>query len=289
MHRHHQAASRRIERYRSFQKFYRDAEPLIQRLSGETDELAYFSAYYSFAVVAGGIDGGFDERAVDVLFGNKPYDSTQGPPQVKGGEIFRSTRLHSEQGASMRYELTDAGEVLCLLYPARSERMRSSESFYLLEVIPDPVQLLDPRIVRRHLRYLACYMAATSLDGAITVRQRIRMTYLKCTKRYAVGRAMKSPRAQVFLAKVATWVLTVACSGAALFMLQRIWPEEDGVTPAVRRAAADAQREATRQRYILEKIHDALSRPASTSTPDLSRAPLASPGVRRTDDKSERR
>ncbi|MCW0399318.1 hypothetical protein NB700_001874 [Xanthomonas sacchari] len=209
------ASDCRLERYRAWERFYAVAETIICTLSRDRADIAYFLPY-SFHVVPGGVAGGRDDLAVDVIFGNRPYDASG----ARVTDDVRPLRLHTENGASMRYERMDSGQVLCLLYPARAERTQSRVSLVLLERIRHPDQL-NKRTLSRHLSYLAAYMAVTSLDGSPTFAQRARYAfiYLKC--RYAIDGQMRPSRWSIGLRKLLWWVATVGCSGAVLFVLQR--------------------------------------------------------------------
>lgn len=212
----------RTDRYRSWDRFHKDAATTINALAKEREDIAYFLPY-AFHVIPGGEAGGREDTAVDVIFGQRPYD-VSGDPY---GEGNRPIRIHAESGASMRYERMDSGQVLCLLYPARAERTHSRVSLVLLERIRHPVDL-NPRRLNRHLASLAAYMAMTSLDGSPTLRQRARYArmYLQC--RYANGRRMQPSRLYVGARKTLWWILTVGLSGFVLFLLQRHFSNPPG-------------------------------------------------------------
>lgn len=177
-----------MAKYREFVAFHDSARIKITDIAKGLEEISYFLAY-DFVVYPGGIEHAQDKRTVEVCFGHKPYDSTYGPEQQKGGETYRSIRLHTEQGASLRYELTDAGKVLCLLYPARSERIKPLVSVVLMDTL-SCAEELNERTLTSHLRYLAAFMAHTSLDGDITWPQRLRYAWLYGTCRFAKARRM---------------------------------------------------------------------------------------------------
>ncbi|MEG8066287.1 hypothetical protein G3N90_15595 [Xanthomonas hortorum pv. gardneri] len=209
----------RKERYRSWVRFYQTADATINALAQKREDIAYFLPY-SFYVIPGGLEGGLEDQAVDVIFGNRHYDVSG----EVGDHDARPLRLHIERGASMRYERADSGQVLCLLYPGRSERTHSIVSVVLLERIRHPDHL-NNRTLSRHLANLAAYMAATTLDGSPTLGQRFRyrIMYIKCRYAKGSGRRMQPSRLSVGLGKLVWRILTVGCSGAVLFFLQRFF------------------------------------------------------------------
>ncbi|MBD5034971.1 hypothetical protein VWT76_15855 [Xanthomonas citri pv. citri] len=207
----------REERYRSWVRFYESAKATVTALALERKDIAYFLPY-DFHVIPGGQAGALDDLTVDVIFGIRLYDVSGDV----GGQGKRPLKTHSETGASLRYERTDSGQVLCLLSPGRAERTHSIVSMVLLERIRHP-NSLNKRTLSRHLASLAAYMAATSLDGSPTIGQRLRyaIIYVKCRYARANGRRMQPSRLSVGASKLLWWVFTVGLSGTVLFLLQR--------------------------------------------------------------------
>lgn len=248
--RHQKAQERRLAKYREFGTFHDAAQIKMADIARDLEEISYFLAY-DFVVQPGGIEHAQDRRTVEVYFGHKPYDSTYGPERHKGGESYRSIRLHTEQGASLRYELTDAGKVLCLLYPARSERIKPLVSVVLMATLSSAKEL-NERTLTSHLRYLAAFMAHTSLDGDITWPQRIRYAWLYSTCRFAKARRMQPPRLLTEARRIAAWALTIGCSGLLLLLFQT-----DNVSPTLERSRASAERQSTELLRQLEYIREA--------------------------------
>ncbi|MGZ1522260.1 hypothetical protein [Xanthomonas citri] len=237
------AHDQRIKRYLDFDKFRDHAAARLHTLASENEQIAYFLSY-GFYVLEGGKTAGWDESVVKVQFGSRPYLTAYGEPQLVYGEMSRSLRVFAEQGASLLYQRGDDGHVVCLLYPASSERESKTVSMVVLDIVRDPSDLLNDRLLRSHLKSLAAYMAATSLDGSPTRLQRCRYWWLHLAKRCTIGGVVRPRRLQVIAGKLALWIATVAFSGVALFGIQRWWPEKDAVAPAVLQASQAAQRSA---------------------------------------------
>lgn len=239
----HLARSRaRVARYQDFADFRRTAATTLPHVARTVRALDYFRAYYAFAGCPGGANGGIDDRLVEAILGEKPFDATRdfsrrGP----GGQP--STRVHSERGASLAYEYQDTGRVLVFLYPATTKRRRPLEDFIILAELGSPARLARPRVLRRHLRWLAAYMASTSLDGAITLPQCVRVGWLWLWHRRYEHRRLRPRRLWIGLGWLVKWVAMVALSGSLLYVIQRVWPLPDKVTPAVQRAAAIAHQD----------------------------------------------
>lgn len=268
------AVDRRTKRYLDFAAFRDGAESRVRTLTQEDEQIAYFLPY-GFYVLEGGKTAGFDETILEVKFGNRPFDAARSAPQLVGGDVHRPLRLFAEQGAALRYQRGNDGHVVCLLYPATSERETKAVSMVVLDFVRDPSRLLDDRLLRRHLKDLSAYMAATSLDGAPTTTQHLRYWWLHLAKRCAVDDTLQPRRLQLILGKLALWVATVAFSGVALFWIQRTWPEKDAVSPAVLEASKAAQRQGEAQIHALEQIRDALAASAAHEEPPPARANVA--------------
>ncbi|MEC3886276.1 hypothetical protein [Xanthomonas campestris] len=276
--RYQRAYDQRVKRYLDFDKFRDHAAGPIHTLASENEQIAYFLSY-GFYVLEGGKTAGWDDSVVKVQFGSRPYLTAYGEPQLVYGEMSRSLRVFTEQGASLLYQRGDDGHVMCLLYPASSEREPKTVSMVVLKVVNDPSNLLNDRLLRSHLKSLAAYMAVTSLDGSPTMLQRCRYWWLHLTKQRTIGGVVRPRQIQVIAGKLLLWVATVAFSGIALFLIQRRWPEKDAVTPAVLQASQAAQRKSEAQLRVLEQIRDTMAASAPTRATPSAPVKVPSPGA----------
>lgn len=183
---------------------------MFEKAKAQSPAFSYFSAYYSFYVTPGGRMGGDDDFVVDVFFGQKPFDATS---KNSHGTSLRGVRMHTELGASLHYTRDDQGGVFCQLFPAATERESKYDEFVLLDYVSEPSKLLNVSKISRHLRWLTTYMAGTSLDGAITLHQRIGMLWLRLVKRHYRERELHRSRLNQGVLHVIRWVLTIGCSG----------------------------------------------------------------------------
>ncbi|EQD44702.1 hypothetical protein B2A_09513, partial [mine drainage metagenome] len=181
---------------------------------------------------------------------------------------MRSVKFHSEQGASLRYIRQDTGKVLVCLYPARTEGTRPLEDMVLLTEVKDPQELQTNKTLRCHLVWLAAYMAKTSLDGAITLPQRLLMGYLWVFKRHYIRRRLQPTRAWVAVGYIVKWVFTVSLSGVLLYTIQRRWPPPDSVSHTITTQATIAHQDAVtiaRQTQAIDEAIRALVKLCSLS------------------------
>lgn len=183
---------------------------MFKKAQAQCPAFAYFSVYYSFHVVSGGRMGGDDDLVVDVFFGQKPFDASR---KRSHGTSSRGIRMHTEQGASLHYTRDDQGGVFCQLFPAATERELKLDQFVLLDHVGEPSELLDVSKISGHLKWLTTYMAGTSLDGAMTLRQRAGMLWLWLVKRYYREEEFRRSRLTQGVLHISRWVLTVGCSG----------------------------------------------------------------------------
>lgn len=275
--RHFRRVQQRTTRYQVFGKFRDEARQRFDSLAKLVHSLDYFRGYYSFIGCPGGADGGANDRVVDVIFGHRPFDATKDfSTHSNNGQP--GARLHVEQGASLRYERGDTGRVLVFLYPARTEARRPCEDFILLDEIADPGVLTRDSILRKHLRWLAAYMASTSLDGAITISQRLRVAALWLWFRRYERRRLHQRRTWIGLGWLAKWVATVGLSGLILFFIQAHWPPADSASPAIRKGTERAhidsvalKREVVALRVEVASIRAAIVKRSQSGASHLSR------------------
>lgn len=251
------ASKKRIDRYQAFEKFRREAKQLIEPLAAEREDIGFFAPYGFY--VHRGLEEASDQNQVEVGFSSRFLD-------VYKPSVGSLPRIVTESGAVLRYQRTDEGNVLCLLFPATRTNIDSIVSMIVLDVIADPSALLKVKTLQSHLSYLAAYMAMTSLNGAPTLWQRLLYFRLYGSKGYAEDKRVVPSRLRKFGDKVGTWVLTVACSGAALFGLQRAWPGPESVTPAIQAASAAAQENSLEQSRVLAEIRELLDQQRSNHT-----------------------
>lgn len=130
---------------------------------------------------------------------------------------YRNGGVHTttEHGASLMYRLDPSGQVRCLLFPATLNNPNHVSDKVLLATLA-PARLLDTTTQQQHLRYLAAYMAHTSLNGLPTLRQRWTIGVLLLTKAYVKNGALQPSRLRAACGRLWKWVLGVGLSGALI-------------------------------------------------------------------------
>lgn len=88
----------------------------------------------------------------------------------------------AEKGGTLSYTLLPTGDVAVLLYPARSKAHRAAEDALVLRVgYYDSAELL--LFLQNDLEDLVAYVYVTSLDRGATLGEKLRVRWLRWTKR----------------------------------------------------------------------------------------------------------
>lgn len=128
--------SDRKSRYIAFEKFHQASKDLFEAHANATKDKR-LADLYSFYVKPGGRYGGFDKKIVEIFYGSRPIGSIT--KIVDGFKPIRT--LEKAYGATLQYQRTDDGQVLCILIPASSENFHHPEDFIILDVISNPIEL----------------------------------------------------------------------------------------------------------------------------------------------------
>lgn len=209
----------RKERYEEFQHFANGAEALFNGLLASDSRAKDLSNFYSFYAKKGGAMGGVDKRVVEVFFGNRAIDHVETFESLDGEFPQRQSKLVSERGASLRYERTDTGTVICTLFPAETKSSRQREDSILLEWIANPRYLHSKRKVGAHWRSLISYMQCTSVDGEPTMLDKWRVGYLRFTRRLIVDGRAETTHIVAALESIFRYALTIGLSGFLLTLI----------------------------------------------------------------------
>lgn len=92
----------------------------------------------------------------------------------------------AEKGPTLLYSLAPTGEVVTLIYPARSDALRAREDCIALRAGPYTSYQLRMRLAR-DIRDLTAYGHVTSLNGRPTWRERLRTKWLRWTRGLSAG------------------------------------------------------------------------------------------------------
>ncbi|MFC7367714.1 hypothetical protein [Vreelandella zhaodongensis] len=203
----------RANRYAAFDNFREGSKDLFEAYAKSTESSLRLDSLYSFYVSPGGRYGGRNKKIVDVFYGNRPFDSI-----TETGVNFQTIRkLETARGATLSYQRTDDGLVLCSLSPAASENFHHPEDFILLDMVKNPTEL--ERKSKRHWRMFQAYMESTCLDGKPTFFQKILVFYLRNFKEFVADKTLQKRRASVFFREIAKYTVTVGLSGFIILMV----------------------------------------------------------------------
>ena len=205
--------SRRRDRRTDFEFFFRNAKSDFEAIAACDARTAFLDGIYSLRVVPGGRHGGQDPDAVEVFFGNRPYDSVTEPVQERGGGISTRRRLLAEAGATLSYQRMASGVVLCTLHPAGADGFRRRESAIILEWVQNPRLFTGRGALERHWRCFMSYMEYTSLEGDPTWLDRLRVWWLFASRGLIVDGKHEAPWGLSKLSVAGFFVFAVGLSG----------------------------------------------------------------------------
>lgn len=269
----------RIERYEDFEQFANGAEALFNGLLAADSRAEELSTFYSFYAKKGGAMGGVDKRIVEVFFGNRAIDHVKTFESQDRTFPQRHSKLLSERGASLRYERTDTGTVICTLFPAETKASRQREDSILLEWITNPRSLHSKRKVGAHWRSLISYMQCTSVDGEPTTLDKLRIGYLRFTRRLIVDGRAETTRIVAAIESAFRYALTIGLSGFLLTLINvfggsKEAEKQQAELVSLTRVLSDAHGliKAQSERIVsLEQRVDAMQRTAQGPNPAVNR------------------
>lgn len=204
--------SDRINRYASFKQFYKEAKDLFEAYAN-SKKSERLSNLYSFYVKPGGRWGGTNSRIVEIFYGSRPFNAIT--IIANGSQVTR--KLEKAHGATLNYELTDDGRVLCTLTPASSENFHHPEDFILLGIVKNPAKLRSKS--KCHWRFFQAYMESTCLDGNPSLFQKICVFYLRTFHECVVNKTLQKRRSTEFFCEIPKYVLTVGLSGFIILLI----------------------------------------------------------------------
>lgn len=194
----------RAKRYAAFDKFYEDAKELFESYADSTPECKRLGDLHSLCICPGWRHGGLDKRIVEIFYGNRPFDSVT----TIDKNLQPTKKLETAHGATLSYERTDDGQVLCDLYPAASENFRPPEDFIRLGVVKNPATLKSKS--KQHWKTFLAYMQVTCLDGKPSIFQRIRVFYIRIFKERFVNGTVQRRKASEFTGAIVKKAALVA-------------------------------------------------------------------------------
>lgn len=210
----------RSSRYAAFDDFREGAKELFQKHAESTPEYKRLDNLYSLCICPGGRFGGSNKKEVEIFFGNRPFDSVT----EIGENLQKINKLETAHGATLSYQRTDDGQVLCTLSPAASENYRPKEDFIFLGIVKDPAELKKKS--KRHWKIFLAYMESTCLDGKPNLCQKARVFYLRNFKESVVQKTLQRRPASVVSGEILKYTATVGLSGFVILLVT--WVKESG-------------------------------------------------------------
>jgi len=160
-----------------FRWFKEMAERDIRKIIADVPNFAALEEYTAFVVFER------EGSAVQAGFGARPM----GRRTIEG-------KTAVESGAAIVYSLGPTGDVATLLYPAKSDFARVNEECVHLRIKRQGAQPLY-NCLRKDLKYLVAYERVTSLDTSPTLRERLKVAWLRFWNRMQIDGRTKGPRA----------------------------------------------------------------------------------------------
>ena len=212
--------SRRRSRRFDFDLFVRESKTIFQRIATRDSRHQSLERVYAFHVLPGGRADGVDKRVFEVFYGQRPFEKVTELVQGKGAIPKVHDRLLTEQGATLLYERSDDGIVMCTLYPAGSEHYRRREDAIILAIIRGTHVLTGAPILERHWRAFMSYMQCTCLEGEPTIGDRLRVWWLISTRRLIINNKAEVAKVWTVSARIITFSISVGLSGFLLAIVQ---------------------------------------------------------------------
>lgn len=192
----------RQSRYAAFAQFCKESKKLFEKYADNPKSKRLDSLYTFY--VEHDIQ---NNKSIDIFYGNRPFNSIT----IHDKNHNKINKLEMASGATLKYQLTDDGRVLCTMYPASSENFHFSEDFILLDTVKDPAKL--EKKSKCHWKLFQAYMESTCLDGEPNSIQKLYLIYLSFFKRYVINKTVQPRKFITFLCTIAKYSLTVGLSG----------------------------------------------------------------------------
>ena len=205
----------RQRKINDFEAFVDEAKAIFEGLAeADTSHQKVGELFWFYVSPGGRVSIG--KKSVEIFYGQRAVDKSY----TIDKNLRPRVNIESEEGASLLYERTVDGKVVCLLYPARTETKQVDEEALLLDLLDDPINLRKK--VHRHWRDLVAYMHCTCVDGEPTYGQRFRTWRRRHFCRYFVKRSQKPSRAKTTALGVGKFSATVGLSGFLLVLVTSI-------------------------------------------------------------------
>lgn len=209
----------RQRRYSDFDDFHENSKEIFEGYAKIDPSNKRLKDLFNLCITPGGRNGGLNKKVVEVFYGNRPFDAIT----TVGDDHNIKKKLETAHGATLKYDRTDSGHVMCFLYPAMSENQRPLEDAILLDYVSDPSQL--KKLSKKHWKMFIAYMEHTCIDGEPNICHKIRASYLLNFKECRVDSVVKPRKVWVLSKEMMKFSLTVGLSGFIILIVT--WAKDD--------------------------------------------------------------
>jgi len=200
----------RINRIKIFDDFYDKSKEIFETLRDNDNRVEIFENEYMLNICPGSRDGGQEKRIVEVFWGARPYEF-----ETKG----KDWKSLTETGATLFIYRNDTGHLTISLSPAKTENIKPIEDSIAIYKWLDPKKLKEDKFIKSLWNDFIAYMEFTSLDGTPTIKQKIRISYLRYFKNLVIDKKWQPTKISIFSKDVLKFLLTVGLSGFIFFFV----------------------------------------------------------------------
>lgn len=217
---------KRLERILLFENFQNSELNFFEEKKENGDKYKKFDDYYSLCICPKGRNGGVSKRLYEVFYGRRIYEVEE---QIRS-DFSSQKKTLTETGCTLSFGLNDHGYVAVMLYPGKTDYTSQLETCIFIENYLHPKKLSKRKFLERQWRYLNSYMEITSIDGAPTIVDKIRVFYLRYFKNKIIDeKYLPKPIFSAFLTSL-KFVVNIGLSGFLIYFIT-IFPnkKEDNI------------------------------------------------------------
>lgn len=196
----------------AFKDFYDNAKKTFGKFQESDLSSHSFKDRCNFNVCPGSRNGGNNPDVVEMFWGSHPVKSIN----KKDGRHFLI-----EEGVTLFLYLLPSGYVSITLFPAKTEIMRPLEDNILLYRYKKATWLLKEKNQQSLWRDFMAYTEYTSLIGTPSIKQLLRILWLKFSRPLYVDGIQQPVRLMQVAQKIFSFAMTVGLSGFLLVAIQQ--------------------------------------------------------------------
>ncbi len=200
----------RRDKIENFESFFNSAKAIFKELKDSDPCAKPFNDFYNLCICPGGRNGGQDKKIVEVFWGLRLIDVKQ-----RGNTI----ESEFETGASLVFSRSDRGNVMVILYPAKTDNIQPLEDAIVLYSHLNPAKLSNHKFLKSIWEKFIAYMQYTSLDGTPSCIQKYRVWSMKLCKHLIVDGKYKDTALIKDVRAVVKYILTIGMSGCIIVLI----------------------------------------------------------------------